>query len=63
MTTTASAHLVQKNGGGDDASSKKEARLWFAFDFDGVMCVPEDLDSVDKWPNLTRALLLEGLWE
>ena len=29
-------------------------------DFDGVMCVPEDLDSVDKWPNLTRALLEQG---
>jgi membrane dipeptidase len=29
-------------------------------DFDGVSCVPEDLDSVDKWPNLTRALLEEG---
>ncbi|MBC8166333.1 MAG: membrane dipeptidase [Bryobacteraceae bacterium] len=29
-------------------------------DFDGVMCVPENLDSVNKWPNLTRALLEEG---
>jgi len=29
-------------------------------DFDGVGCVPTDLDSVDKWPNLTRALLEEG---
>jgi membrane dipeptidase len=29
-------------------------------DFDGVRCVPEGLDSVDKWPNLTRALLEEG---
>jgi len=29
-------------------------------DFDGVSCVPEGLDSVDKWPNLTRALLEEG---
>jgi membrane dipeptidase len=29
-------------------------------DFDGVQCVPKDLDSVDKWPNLTRALLEEG---
>ena len=29
-------------------------------DFDGVQCVPEGLDSVDKWPNLTRALLEEG---
>jgi membrane dipeptidase len=29
-------------------------------DFDGVSCVPTDLDSVDKWPNLTRALLEEG---
>lgn len=25
-------------------------------DFDGVACVPEDLNGVDKWPNLTRAL-------
>ena len=22
-------------------------------DFDGVACVPEDLNGVDKWPNLT----------
>ncbi len=29
-------------------------------DFDGVLCVPEGLDGVDKWPNLTRALLEEG---
>ena len=29
-------------------------------DFDGVGCVPTDLDSVDKWPNLTRALLEQG---
>jgi membrane dipeptidase len=29
-------------------------------DFDGVSCLPTDLDSVDKWPNLTRALLAEG---
>jgi membrane dipeptidase len=29
-------------------------------DFDGISCAPEDLDSVDKWPNLTRALLEEG---
>jgi membrane dipeptidase len=29
-------------------------------DFDGVQCVPEGLDSVEKWPNLTRALLEEG---
>jgi membrane dipeptidase len=29
-------------------------------DFDGVGCVPVDLDSVHKWPNLTRALLEEG---
>jgi membrane dipeptidase len=29
-------------------------------DFDGVGCVPEGLDGVDKWPNLTRALLEEG---
>ena len=32
-------------------------------DFDGVDCVPEGLDSVDKWPNLTRALLEEGYTE
>ncbi len=29
-------------------------------DFDGVECLPEGLDSVDLWPNLTRALLEEG---
>ena len=29
-------------------------------DFDGVACVPEDLNGVEKWPNLTRALLEEG---
>ncbi len=29
-------------------------------DFDGVSCVPEELNGVDKWPNLTRALLEEG---
>jgi membrane dipeptidase len=29
-------------------------------DFDGVSCVPEGLDGVEKWPNLTRALLEEG---
>ena len=29
-------------------------------DFDGIGCAPENLDSVDKWPNLTRALLEEG---
>jgi len=29
-------------------------------DFDGIDCAPVDLDSVDKWPNLTRALLEEG---
>jgi membrane dipeptidase len=29
-------------------------------DFDGISCAPEGLDSVDKWPNLTRALLQEG---
>ena len=29
-------------------------------DFDGIGCAPEGLDSVDKWPNLTRALLEEG---
>ncbi|PWU10649.1 MAG: membrane dipeptidase [Terriglobia bacterium] len=29
-------------------------------DFDGVSCVPEGLESVEQWPNLTRALLEEG---
>lgn len=29
-------------------------------DFDGVGCVPKDLDSYDKFPNLTRALLEKG---
>ena len=29
-------------------------------DFDGISCAPVDLDSVDKWPSLTRALLEEG---
>jgi membrane dipeptidase len=29
-------------------------------DFDGIRCAPVDLDSVDDWPNLTRALLEEG---
>jgi membrane dipeptidase len=29
-------------------------------DFDGIGCAPEGLDAVDKWPNLTRALLEEG---
>ncbi|MGP8246064.1 MAG: dipeptidase [Bryobacteraceae bacterium] len=29
-------------------------------DFDGISCAPEGLESVDKWPNLTRALLEEG---
>ena len=29
-------------------------------DFDGIGCAPEGLESVDKWPNLTRALLEEG---
>jgi membrane dipeptidase len=29
-------------------------------DFDGITCAPVGLDSVDKWPNLTRALLEEG---
>jgi membrane dipeptidase len=29
-------------------------------DFDGIGCAPVDLDSADKWPNLTRALLEEG---
>ena len=29
-------------------------------DFDGIGCAPEGLDSVDKWPNLTRALLEEA---
>ena len=29
-------------------------------DFDGIDCAPVGLDSIDKWPNLTRALLEEG---
>ena len=29
-------------------------------DFDGIGCAPVNLDSVDDWPNLTRALLEEG---
>lgn len=29
-------------------------------DFDGVECVPKELDSYDKFPALTRALLEEG---
>ncbi len=29
-------------------------------DFDGIGCAPEGLDSVDQWPNLTRALLEAG---
>jgi len=29
-------------------------------DFDGISCAPEGLDSVDQWPNLTRALLEQG---
>ena len=29
-------------------------------DFDGVGCVPTDLDDVSKWPNLTRKLLEKG---
>ncbi len=29
-------------------------------DFDGVECVPKELDSYDKFPTLTRALLERG---
>lgn len=29
-------------------------------DFDGVLCVPSDLDEVNKFPNLTRKLLERG---
>ena len=29
-------------------------------DFDGVECVPAELGSYDKFPNLTRALLEKG---
>src|SRR5579884_1425157 len=29
-------------------------------DFDGVMCTPQGLDDVSKFPNLTRALLEKG---
>ena len=32
-------------------------------DFDGVGCVPEGLDDVSKFPNLTRALLERGYSE
>lgn len=32
-------------------------------DFDGVGCVPEGLDDVSKFPNLTRALLEKGYSE
>lgn len=32
----------------------------FGSDFDGVGCVPEGLDDVSKWPNLTRKLLEKG---
>lgn len=44
-------HVVQI--GGIDA-------VGLGSDFDGINCAPEGLDSVDKWPNLTRALLEEG---
>jgi membrane dipeptidase len=44
-------HAVQ--AGGIDA-------VGLGSDFDGIGCAPVDLDSVDKWPNLTRALLEEG---
>ena len=29
-------------------------------DFDGVECVPQGLEDVSKFPNLTRALLEKG---
>lgn len=29
-------------------------------DFDGVSCVPEGLEDVSRWPNLTKALLENG---
>ena len=29
-------------------------------DFDGVPCVPDGLEDVTKYPNLTRALLEKG---
>lgn len=32
-------------------------------DFDGVRCVPEGLEDVSKWPNLTRRLLEKGYTE
>jgi membrane dipeptidase len=44
-------HVVQI--GGIDA-------VGLGSDFDGIGCAPEGLDAVDKWPNLTRALLEEG---
>lgn len=34
--------------------------LGIASDYDGVGCVPEGLDDVSKYPNLTRALLDRG---
>ena len=44
-------HVVQVGGIG---------AVGLGSDFDGIGCAPEGLDSVDKWPNLTRALLEEG---
>jgi membrane dipeptidase len=32
-------------------------------DFDGVVCTPDGLDDVSKFPNLTRALLTKGYSE
>jgi membrane dipeptidase len=32
-------------------------------DFDGIFCVPKDLEDVSKFPNLTRALVAKGYSE
>ncbi len=37
--------------------------LGIGSDFDGVPCVPEGLEDVSKFPNLTRALLEKGYTE
>jgi len=49
------AHIdhVRKITGGVDA-------IGIGSDFDGVPCVPEGLEDVSKYPNLTRALLEKG---
>ncbi len=49
------AHIdhIRKITGGVDA-------IGIGSDFDGVPCVPEGLEDVSKYPNLTRALLMNG---